>query len=483
MPRPMNRSAPSIPTSIHCPVQTDSSLNTSLSPTKPAQPLRVAVIGGGPAGLMAAEVLAGAGAALKVTVYDTMPSVGRKFLLAGKGGLNLTHSEAAPAFMSRYGERSAQLQPLITAFGPAELRAWAEALGVETFVGSSGRVFPKDMKAAPLLRAWLQRLRSAGVQFSMRHRWLGWADDGALKFSCPTGEVEAAADAVVLALGGASWSRLGSDGAWVPLLAARGVALAPLQPSNCGFDVAARPGSEVQESAQPGETRREFFKELLGQAPTTPTGWTAHFSSRFAGQPFKSVAISFTDSRGRSFSRKGEFVATATGVEGSLVYAVSPLLRDEIAAHGSATFLLDLLPDKTPEQVLVEVRHPRGSRSLSSHLKSRLNLDGIKAAMLYEILGKDAIADPVQLAASIKALPVRVLTARPIDEAISSAGGVLFEAMDAQLQLKKPAVLSQPVFCAGEMLDWEAPTGGYLLNACLASGRAAGHGVRGYFGL
>jgi predicted flavoprotein YhiN len=458
-------------------------LNTSISPTKPGQPLRVAVIGGGPAGLMAAEVLAGAGAALKITVYDAMPSVGRKFLLAGKGGLNLTHSEAAPAFMSRYGERSAQLQPMISAFGPAELRAWAEVLGVETFVGSSGRVFPKDMKAAPLLRAWLQRLRSAGVQFSMRHRWLGWADDGALKFVCPTGEVEVAADAVVLALGGASWSRLGSDGAWVPLLAARGVALAPLQPSNCGFDVAARPGSEVQESVQPGETRREFLKELIGQAPATPAGWTEHFASRFAGQPFKSVAISFTDSRGRSFSRKGEFVATATGVEGSLVYAVSPLLRDEIAAHGSATFLLDLLPDKTPEQVLVEVRHPRGSRSLSSHLKSRLNLDGIKAAMLYEVLGKDAIADPVLLAAGIKALPVRVLAARPIDEAISSAGGVLFEAMDAQLQLQKPAALSQPVFCAGEMLDWEAPTGGYLLNACFASGRAAGHGVRGHFGL
>ena len=458
-------------------------MNNSTSPTNPTQPLRVAVIGGGPAGLMAAEVLAGAGAALQVTVYDAMPSVGRKFLLAGKGGLNLTHSEAPEAFMSRYGERSAPLQPLIAAFGPSELRAWAEALGVETFVGSSGRVFPKDMKAAPLLRAWLQRLRKAGVAFSMRHRWLGWADDGQLKFASPSGEVLVAADAVVLALGGASWSRLGSDGAWVPLLAARGVALAPLQPSNCGFDVAARPGSDVPEGAAPGETRREFFRELIGKGPAPHAGWTEHFASRFAGQPFKSVAISFTDSRGRSFSRKGEFVATATGVEGSLVYAVSPLLRDEIAAHGSATFLLDLLPDKTPEQVLVEVRHPRGSRSLSSHLKSRLNLDGIKAAMLYEMLGKDAIADPVQLAAAIKALPVRVLAARPIDEAISSAGGVLFEAMDARLQLQKPAELSEPIFCAGEMLDWEAPTGGYLLNACLASGRAAGHGVLSHFGI
>ena len=382
--------------------------------------------------------------------------------------------------MRRYGEHSAPLQSLIAAFGPAEVRVWADALGVETFVGSSGLVFPKDMKAAPLLRAWLHRLRGAGVQFSMRHRWLGWADDGALKFSTPTGEVLAQADAVVLALGGGSWARLGSDGAWVPLLAEHGVAVAPLQPSNCGFDVAARPAAEVLEH---GETRREFLKELIGQSPPPQPGWTEHFASRFAGQPFKSVAIHFTDSRGRSFSRKGEFVATATGVEGSLIYAVSPLLRDEIATQGSATFQLDLLPDKTPEQVLVEVRHPRGSRSLSSHLKSRLNLDGIKAAMLYELLGKDDMADPVKLAAGIKALPVRVLAARPIDEAISSAGGVKFEALDAQLQLQRAAGLTQPVFCAGEMLDWEAPTGGYLLTACFASGRAAGHGVLNHFAL
>ena len=455
-------------------------MNDSLSLTPTIHPLRVAVIGGGPAGLMAAEVLASAGPALSVQVYDAMPSVGRKFLLAGKGGLNLTHSEPPEVFMRRYGERSAQLQPLIAAFGPAELRAWADALGVETFVGSSGLVFPKDMKAAPLLRAWLHRLRNAGVQFSMRHRWLGWSDDGGMKFSTPAGEVLAQADAVVLALGGGSWARLGSDGAWVPLLLERGVAVAPLQPSNCGFDVAARPAAEVVEQ---GETRREFLKELIGQSPSPQPGWTEHFSSRFAGQPFKSVAIHFTDSQGRSFSRKGEFVATATGVEGSLIYAASPLLRDEISAHGSATFQLDLLPDKSPEQVLVEVRHPRGSRSLSSHLKSRLNLDGIKAAMLHEVLGKDAIADPVKLAAGIKALPVRVLAARPIDEAISSAGGVRFEGMDAQLQVITPANLNTPVFCAGEMLDWEAPTGGYLLTACFASGRAAGQGVLSRFGL
>ena len=440
---------------------------------------RIVIIGGGPAGLMAAEVLASSGAPLRIELYDAMPSVGRKFLLAGKGGLNLTHSEPAEPFLSRYASRSADLQPMLASFGPTELRAWSEALGVETFVGSSGRVFPKDMKAAPLLRAWLHRLRSAGVQFFMRHRWLGWTDNGALSFATPAGEVSVQADAVVLALGGGSWARLGSDGAWVPLLESRGVPVVALQPSNCGFDV----GAAALDPADATETRREFFKELIGQGPSTQPGWTEHFASRFAGQPFKSVAISFTDSNGRSFRRRGEFVATATGVEGSLIYAASNLMRDEIAAHGSATFLLDLLPDKSPEQVLVEVRHPRGSRSLSSHLKSRLNLDGIKAAMLYELLGKDAIADPVRLAAGIKALPVRLVAARPIIEAISSAGGVPFEAMTAQLQLKSPALAKPPVFCAGEMLDWEAPTGGYLMTACFASGSTAGHGVLGVLGL
>ena len=469
-------------------------MNDTTSPSAPvnSQPRRVAIIGGGPAGLMAAEVLAAAGVpGLQVQVYDAMPSVGRKFLLAGRGGLNLTHSEGPDTFLTRYNERSVPLQPLLAAFGSAELRAWAEALGVETFIGSSGRVFPKDMKAAPLLRAWLHRLRSAGVQFSMRHRWLGWSNGAegghTLKFSTPAGEVEAQADAVVLALGGGSWARLGSDGAWVPLLEARGVTVAPLRPSNCGFDVAPPPASDAQQAeangSENGETRREFFKELIGQRPAAPAGWTEHFTSRFAGQPFKSVAIHFTDSNGRSFSRRGEFVATATGVEGSLVYAASGLLRDEVAAHGSATFTLDLLPDKSPEQVLVEVRHPRGSRSLSSHLKSRLNLDGIKAAMLYEVLGKDVIANPARLAAAIKALPVRVVATRPIDEAISSAGGVPFEAMDAQLQLKTLTDPAQPVLCAGEMLDWEAPTGGYLLTACFASGRTAGLGVLKNLGL
>ena len=284
----------------------------------------------------------------------------------------------------------------------------------------------------------------------MRHRWLGWDDDRRLRFDAPHGEIRIQADAVVLALGGGSWARLGSDGAWVSLLAAHGVDVAPLKPSNCGFDVA---------------------------------GWTPHFSARFAGQPFKSVAIHFTDSHGRVFSRKGEFVATATGVEGSLIYAVSSLLRGEIAKSGSATFRLDLLPGMTPEQVLAEVRHPRGSRSLSSHLKSRLKIEGIKAALLHELLDKQTFDDPIRLANAIKSLPVTLVTTRPIDEAISSAGGVCFESMDAHLRLKAEAGYSRPVFCAGEMLDWEAPTGGYLLTACFASGYAAGRAVLAHFGL
>ncbi|CAN5489821.1 TIGR03862 family flavoprotein [soil metagenome] len=425
---------------------------------------KVIVVGGGPAGLMAAEVLSQAG--VSVHVYDAMPSVGRKFLLAGKGGLNLTHSEPLEIFCSRYGERRTTVEAMVHEFGPHEIREWAAALGVPTFVGTSGRVFPTDMKAAPLLRAWLHRLRASGVQFHMRHRWTGWLGDGSLAFESPAGDVADRADALVLALGGASWKHLGSDGAWVPLLAERGALLSPLLPANCGFDVT------VPRHDAGKETRREFFKDLAGPG-IAPAGWSPHFSSGFAGQPFKSVAISFTDAQGRGIARKGEFIATATGVEGSLIYAASSLLRDEIAARGSATLLLDLLPDKPADKVLSEVRHPRGSRSLSSHLKSRLGIEGIKSAILYEILGKEGMADSARLAAAIKALPITLTAARPIDEAISTAGGVRFDGMDAGLMLS--AVPG--VFCAGEMLDWEAPTGGYLLTACFATGRAAAKGA------
>ena len=403
----------------------------------------VAVIGGGPAGLMAAQVLQDAGIA--VHVFDAMPSVGRKFLLAGKGGLNLTHSEGADTFAGRYGARRDAIELVLRDFDASVLRDWAQSLGVETFVGTSGRVFPKDMKAAPLLRAWLHRLRhpaqGPGVQFHMRHRWTGWGDDNCLLFDTPQGAVQVQAGAVLLALGGGSWARLGSNGAWVPLLAQKGVAVAPLLPSNCGFDVQG--------------------------------GWSEHFKSKFAGQPFKSVAISLASASGPAWRRKGEFVATESGVEGSLVYAASAQLRDAIIKSGSATFTLDLLPDMSAEKVLQEVSHPRGSRSLSSHLKSRLSLDGIKAAILHELLDKAAINDPSQLAAAMKDLPITVQATRPIDEAISSAGGVLFEVLNAGQMLEQ----LPGVFCAGEMLDWEAPTGGYLLHASFATGRAAGQGV------
>jgi uncharacterized flavoprotein (TIGR03862 family) len=417
----------------------------------------VAVIGGGPAGLTAAEVLSRAG--LAVHLFDAMPSVGRKFLLAGKGGMNLTHAEPLDTFIGRYGERACHLQPLLQAFGPQAVRDWAAGLGITTFVGSSQRVFPTDMKAAPLLRAWLHRLRhpapgGAPVTFHMRHRWLGWTGDGteALRFATPNSERCVSARATVLALGGASWARLGSDGAWMPTLQAVGVSTAPLQPSNCGFDVAA---SGVHASGE---------------------GWSPFFRERFAGQPFKSIALSFTDGHGRSFERRGEFVATASGIEGSLVYAASALIRDDIARSGRATIHLDLLPDRSAEQVAAQTAHPRGPRSLSAHLKSRLGIDGIKMALLNELLDKPTLHDPARLAVALKALPLTLRRPRPIDEAISSAGGVCFESLDRHMMLsERPGV-----FCAGEMLDWEAPTGGYLLTGCLASGMAAGAGARAW---
>ena len=404
-----------------------------------ALPIDVAVVGAGPAGLMAAESLAGRGHA--VHVFDGMPSAGRKFLLAGKGGLNLTHGEEAARLVTRYrcgaGGRTPALQAALDAFPAQALRDWAAALGVETFVGSSGRVFPRDLKAAPLLRAWLHRLRGQGVQFHMRHRWQGWADDGALRFETPQGAVVRRPRATALALGGASWQRLGSDGAWWPWLRDAGVALSPLQPSNCGFDVA----------------------------------WSDKLRREHAGAPLKGVLLRF-----EGFEQRGEMVLTAGGVEGSLVYAASAWLRDALARDGNATFVLDLLPDRDAAWVAREVAHPRGSRSLGSHLQSRLNLGAAKAALLWEVVMQREPAarhDLAHLARLVKSLPVTVTAARPIDEAISSAGGVAFDALDGRFMLRgRPGV-----FCAGEMLDWEAPTGGYLLTACFATGRAAGEGA------
>jgi len=395
-------------------------------------PLSAVVVGAGPAGLMAAQALAEAG--VRVDVFDAMPSVGRKFLLAGKGGLNLTHSEALPAFVSRYATRAREVGRWLEVLSPQALRDWAARLAVPTFVGTSGRVFPSDLKAAPLLRAWLHHLRASGVAFHMRHCWLGWNAGGALRFAAPGGEVELPASATVLALGGASWARLGSNGAWVPWLQERGVDVAPLRPANCGFEVA----------------------------------WSEHLRQRFAGAPIKPVRLHF-----EVFDKQGEFVLSAYGIEGSLVYAASALLRDAIERDGRATLTLDLLPAFDAARVAREVAHPRGSRSLASHLKSRLGLAGAKMALLRELLPREALAEPAQLAAAIKALPLTVTAPRPIDEAISSAGGVRLEVLDEQLMLRQ----RPGIFCAGEMLDWEAPTGGYLLQASMASGRVAGQGA------
>jgi uncharacterized flavoprotein (TIGR03862 family) len=400
----------------------------------------VAIVGGGPAGLMAAEILCRSG--LRIDVYDAMPSVGRKFLLAGKGGMNITHSEPYADFVTRYGERAGQLTAWLDIFGPEQVRAWIHGLGIETFVGTSGRVFPTDMKAAPLLRAWLHRLRAAGVQFHMRHRWLGWNEDDALVFTTPDGDRLVPADACILALGGGSWARLGSDGSWTGLLESKSVEVAPLVPANCGFDV----------------------------------DWSAHFSERYAGQPLTTVAISAYDRHGVLSKKQGQFVITVGGIEGSLVYALSAAMRDQIAASGSTTIWLDLCPDFSFEKVAAEVARPRGARSMSSHLQSRLGIKGVKSGLLRECLSASQFADMDCLAAAIKHLPVTLQRPRPIDEAISSAGGVRFEALAGGMYETMLAALPG-VFVAGEMLDWEAPTGGYLLTGCFASGQAAGRGA------
>ena len=396
----------------------------------------IAIIGAGPAGLMAAERLVAVDGK-KVAIFDAMPSPGRKFLMAGKGGMNITHAEPLAEFIGRYGSRQAVIEPLIKRFGPQQLREWIHGLGIETFVGTSGRVFPTEMKAAPLLRAWLHRLRHQGVHLHVRHRWLGWADDGSLRFATPDGEKIVAADATILALGGGSWAKLGSDGAWVPLLAARGIPVAPLRPANCGFDVA----------------------------------WSAHFSERYAGQPIKPVIASVAGRR-----QQGEFNITASGIEGGLIYALSAPLRDALETTGHATLHLDLAPGKTLERLIADLARPRGRDSLANHLRRRAGIEGVKAGLLRELLPFLASTATDQLAAAIKHLSLPVTATRPLDEAISTAGGIAFEALNEHLMLRN----LPGVFCAGEMLDWEAPTGGYLLTACFATGRAAGEGVQAW---
>ncbi len=394
------------------------------TPTKAS----VAIIGAGPAGLMAAEILAAGGAS--VDVYDAMPSSGRKFLMAGKGGLNITHTEAKAPFRARYSDRAPDLAPFLDNFGPDEIRVWIHGLGIETFVGTSGRVFPREMKAAPLLRAWLRRLRGLGVRFHMRHRWQGWTKDGALIFGTPSGPVTRTSDALVLALGGASWPQLGSDAAWTAFLGEKGVKLAPFKPSNCGFDVS----------------------------------WSEHFRERFAGEPVKPAAIG---------GRKGEFIVTSTGVEGGLIYSVSAVARDEIEAKGYSLLHVDLRPDRSEQKLAEALARPRGRASFATYLRKAGGLEGVKAGLVRELVSEADRADARKLASAIKSLPISLRSPRPIGEAISSAGGVPFAALDQHLMLG-----AMPgVFLAGEMLDWEAPTGGYLLTACLATGRAAGQGV------
>ncbi|MGX1198376.1 TIGR03862 family flavoprotein [Parvibaculum sp. MBR-TMA-1.3b-4.2] len=392
------------------------------------------IIGGGPAGLMAAEAIADRAPGAAIHVYDAMPSFGRKLLMAGRGGLNLTHSEAFDTFLARYGEAADWLAPALHAFGPKEVIAWAEGLGQETFIGSSGRIFPKSFKASPLLRAWLKRLGEKGVTLHARHRWTGWDEQDALTFDTPEGDVRIAPDATVLALGGASWPRLGSRGDWTGLLAARGVDLRPFRPANCGFE----------------------------------TEWSDHMRERFGGAPVKSVALTFGERR-----LEGEFVVTSSGIEGGAVYALSRFLRDEIERAGETTLRLDLAPDRTRERLIRDLSRPHHKASLANHLRKAAGISGVKAALLRECAAKEAFSSPETLADTIKALPLRLANPTSMESAISVAGGIAQNALDGDMMLKA----LPGTFCAGEMLDWEAPTGGYLLTACLATGLRAGIGA------
>ncbi|WP_188745181.1 NAD(P)/FAD-dependent oxidoreductase [Marinobacterium zhoushanense] len=415
----------------------------SVSPRQPSSQPVIAVIGGGPAGLMAAEQIANAG--LRVEVFDAKPSVARKFLLAGIGGMNITHAEPYDAFVTRYGEAQPILQPMLDELTPQQLRQWIHELGIETFVGSSNRVFPTGMKAAPLLRAWLHRLRGQGVAFHPRHRWRGWVDNDpqqGWKFETPEGEICHRFDAVILALGGASWAKLGSDGRWCKPLQQAGVELNPLLPSNCGFEM----------------------------------HWSPFIQERFGGTPIKNIVLAVTDRNGTRIERKGEFLITGYGIEGSLVYALSAPLRDLLLLADPkrpAELQLDWLPHLSQEAITAKLKQPRKGLTFANLLRKRLHLPPIAPALLRECCPDLATQDAPAIAQALKAMPLRPTATRPIDEAISSAGGVRFDAVNRDLMLKK----FPGMFVAGEMLDWEAPTGGYLLTACFATGKRAGQGL------
>ena len=397
--------------------------------------IEIAIVGAGPAGLMAAETLVAAGH--KPVLFDAMPTPARKFLMAGKSGLNITHSEPLEKFLRRYGDRKENIATAIHGFTPDAIQKWCDTLGVATFVGSSGRIFPKAMKASPLLRTWLKRLTEGGVTLRTRHKWTGWteaAGSKCLEFDTPPGIVLARAGVTILALGGASWPKLGSDGAWREILASRGVEIAPFKPANCGF--------------------------------TVP--WSNHFKDRFAGAPIKSSILS-----SGAQSLKGDFVISNYGVEGSAIYTLSRALREQIEKNGKAVLTLDLTPDRTAVALAERLGKPQGKRSFSTHMKRATGLSGAKAGLLRECLAPKVLADPSALASAIKALPVTLTSPRPIAEAISSAGGISFEAVDDRLMLKA----LPGTFVAGEMLDWEAPTGGYLLTAAMAQGKQAAAGV------
>jgi uncharacterized flavoprotein (TIGR03862 family) len=399
-------------------------------------PRRIAVIGAGPAGLMAAETVAGSGA--DVTVYEAMPSVGRKFLLAGRGGLNLTHSEDLEQFLARYGSAAPRLRPAIEAFPPAALRQWSEERGQETFVGTSGRVFPKSLKTSPLLRAWLQRLGRSGVRFRLRHRWVGGDQGGDIIVEAASGLVTVHADAVVLALGGASWPKLGSDGGWLPILEKSGIAIAPLRPANCGFIA----------------------------------NWSEIFRDRFEGQPLKRIALTFG---GRTV--RGEAVITRDGLEGGCVYALSAPLREAMAQSGEAVLSIALRPDTSTAELQQRLQAPRGKQSLSNVLRKAAKLPPVAIGLLHEAAAsssqKLSAMSAAALAELINAVPVRLVATAPLEGAISTAGGISFDEIDENFMLRR----RPGVFVAGEMLDWEAPTGGYLLQACFSTGAAAGRGV------